>query len=143
MNALDNFNPQDTAIVAQSDQSKVTIPAATDSAATIQLLRNTNDEVVYRSTNAANGFGVFSEIFYDRGWKAYIDNKETPIIRTNYVLRGLNIPAGQHEIRFEFKPVSYYTGETIALVASIIIWLLLLAAAFQIYRHNKKVVVKA
>jgi hypothetical protein len=143
MNALDNFNPQDTAIVAQSDQSKVTIPAATDSAATIQLLRNTNDEVVYRSTNAANGFGVFSEIFYDRGWKAYIDNKETPIIRTNYVLRGLNIPAGQHEIRFEFKPVSYYTGETIALVASIIIWLLLLVAAFQIYRHNKKVVVKA
>jgi hypothetical protein len=143
MNALDNFNPQDTAIVAVSDQDKVTLPAPADSAATIQLVRNTNDEVLYRSNNAANGFGVFSEIFYDRGWKAYIDNKETPIIRTNYVLRGLNIPAGQHEIRFEFKPASYYTGETIALIASIVIWLLLLGAAFQIYRRNKKVDVKA
>jgi hypothetical protein len=141
MNALDNFNPKDTAIVATSDQSKVSVPNATDSAAAIALVSNRNDVVTYRSNNGSNGFGVFSEIFYDRGWKAYIDNKETPIIRTNYVLRGLNIPAGQHEIRFEFKPASYSTGETISLVTNIAIWLVLLVAAYQVYRREKKVLV--
>lgn len=139
MNALDHFSPRDTAIIAVSDQNRVTPPAGSDSAATITLVRNTNDEVIYRSNNAANGFGVFSEIFYDRGWKAYIDNKETPIIRTNYVLRGLNIPAGQHEIRFVFHPASYYTGETVSLITNLVILLVLLVAAFQIYRHRKLV----
>jgi hypothetical protein len=137
MNALDNFSPRDTAIVAVSDQSRVALPAGLDSAATISLVRNTNDQVIYRSNNAANGFGVFSEVFYDRGWKAYIDNKETPIIRTNYVLRGLNIPAGQHEIRFEFRPASYYTGERVALIANIVILLFLIVAGFLIYRRRK------
>lgn len=137
MNALDNFNPRDTAVLAASDQNKVTAPAAADSAATISLVEHSNDYMVYRSNNPAAGFGVFSEIFYDRGWKAYIDGKETPIIRTNYVLRGLNIPAGQHEIRFELKPASYYTGESVSMVANIIIFLLLIAAGIQVYRHNK------
>ena len=137
MNALDNFNPRDTAVLAVSDQNNVTAPAATDSTAVINLVQHSNDYMVYRSNNPAAGFGVFSEIFYDRGWKAYIDGKETPIIRTNYVLRGLNIPAGQHEIRFEFKPASYYTGETISMIANIIIFLLLIAAAFMVYRRNK------
>ncbi|HEY1114499.1 MAG TPA: YfhO family protein [Chitinophagaceae bacterium] len=137
MNALDNFNPRDTAVLAVSDQNRTTAPAASDSTASITLVKHDNDQMIYRSSNTVNGFGVFSEIFYDRGWKAYIDGKETPIIRTNYVLRGLNIPAGQHEIRFDFRPASYYTGETIALIANIIIFLLLIAAAFQVYRRNK------
>lgn len=139
MNALDNFTPRDTAVLAVSDQNRATAPAPTDSAATITLLKHDNDQMVYRSNNTANGFGVFSEIFYDRGWKAYIDGKETPIIRTNYVLRGLNIPAGQHEIRFEFRPASYYTGETIGMIANILIFLVLIAAGVQVYRRNKAV----
>lgn len=79
--------------------------------------------MVYKSNNSTNGLAVFSEVFYgpDKGWKAYIDGQETPIIRTNYLLRGLEIPAGQHEVVFEFKPKSYYTGELISLICSLII----------------------
>jgi hypothetical protein len=136
MNALTNFNPKDTAIVFASDKSLV--PAISpDSSATIRLIKNDNDVVTYQSSSASPGFAVFSEVFYSHGWKAYIDGKETPIIRTNYVLRGLSIPAGQHEIRFEFKPASYYTGNTVSLIASIVILLALILAGWQVYKQTR------
>ena len=138
MRALDQFNPVQTAIVDAADKSK--LPAITDSTGSIQLLRHTNDELWYRSNNPGAAFAVFSEVFYDRGWKAYIDGKESPIIRTNYALRGLALPAGQHEIRFVFRPESYYTGETVSLIASLLIWALLLLAAFQTYRSIRTVI---
>jgi hypothetical protein len=138
MNALNSFTPRDTAVVFSKDRQAVSITAQTDPAATISLLANRNDEVIYQSNSATTGFGVFSEVFYDKGWKAYIDGKEATIVRTNYVLRGLSIPAGQHQIRFEFHPASYYTGETISTIASILVFLALIAAAFHFYRSRKK-----
>ena len=137
MNALSNLHPADTAVVFTADQTKVPAPIA-DTTASIRLIKNDNDDVTYQSNAAQAGFAVFSEIFYDRGWNAFIDGKEVPIIRTNYVLRGLSVPAGQHQIKFEFRPQSYYVGETISFVASILIWLALAAAAYQWYRSRRK-----
>jgi uncharacterized membrane protein YfhO len=117
----------------------VTIPASSDSMQRIQLVRNDNDEVLYTSSSSTPGFAVFSEVFYNKGWKAYIDNKEAPIVRTNYVLRGLSIPAGQHQVRFEFHPASYYTGNTIALIASVLVFLALIAAAWFEFRKRKTI----
>jgi uncharacterized membrane protein YfhO len=80
---------------------------------------------------------VFSEIFYDRGWKAYIDGKESNIIQTNYVLRGLIVPSGNHKITFEFKPASFYNSSKAALISSVLVWLLLIAAIAQSFRKEK------
>jgi uncharacterized membrane protein YfhO len=107
-----------------------------DSTAKIQLIKNDNDIITYTSNSGANQFAVFSEIYYDRGWKAYIDNKEVPIVRTDYVLRGLAVPAGNHAIRFEFKPASFYNSETISIIASAIVWLLLGFTAFLIIKRK-------
>ncbi len=137
MNALNNFNPKETAVLEAGSRALVQQPG-TDSAASIRLIRHENEEMLYQSNAAANGFAVFSEIYYDRGWKAFIDSKEVPIIRTNYVLRGLRVPAGQHEIRFVFHPASYYTGESVSLIANIIILLFLAFAAFKVYRERKQ-----
>jgi uncharacterized membrane protein YfhO len=137
MNALTYFHPKDTAILFAADQKQVTTTGS-DSTATIQLIKNDNDEILYQSNATQPGFAVLSEIYYNKGWNAYIDGKESPIIRTNYVLRGLSVPAGQHQIKFEFKPQSYYTGERISLIVSILIWLALFAAAFQWYRQRRK-----
>ena len=138
MNALSNFNPKDTAILFTADRNNVQA-APVDSAAQVQLLYNRNDEVAYTSNATAPGFAVFSEIFYSKGWKAYIDGKEAPILRTNYVLRGLSIPAGQHQIKFEFKPASYYTGNTISTIASILVFIYLALAAWQWYKNRNRV----
>ena len=91
----------------------------------------------YKYNAASNRFAVFSEVFYDRGWKAYIDGKETPIVRTNYVLRGLSVPAGQHDVRFVFHPSSYYNGQKIALFGGILIWLMIIGTIIQTYRESK------
>ena len=142
MNALSNFNPRDTAVLFAQDKGAV--PATgTGSTGSIRLQFNANDEAAYVSNSATGGFAVFSEVYYDKGWKAYIDGKEAPIVRTNYVLRGLTIPAGQHQIKFEFKPASYYTGTTIGTIAGILVFLLLIAALWQWYRHRNKAVAAA
>ena len=94
----------------------------------ILLVKNDNDEISYLSQAPGERFAVFSEVYYNRGWKAYIDDHEAPIIRTNYVLRGLSVPPGRHIIRFFFRPLSYYLGRQVQWMASII-FLLILAGA--------------
>lgn len=134
MKALNNFTPKDTAIIDAAQQSLVNYTNTTDTAASIQLVKNDNDIIHYVSNSSSNGFAVFSEIYYNRGWKAYIDGKEVPIIQTDYVLRGLSIPAGKHEIVFEFKPASYYNSTKIAIGASALVWILIIAAIVHSFR---------
>jgi hypothetical protein len=138
MNALTGFSPKDTVIVDEKDKGLVRLGTGTDSSSQIRLLKNDNDQVNYQSNSPGEQFAVFSEIYYDKGWKAYIDDKETPIVRVNYVLRGLTVPAGNHAIRFEFKPSSYYAGDKAAIGSSVLIWLLLAASAVQAFRNRKK-----
>ena len=139
MKALNHFTAKDTAIVENAYKQDIPFTPQYDSTASISLVKNDNDLINYTSTSTAPGFAVFSEIFYDRGWKAYIDNKETPIVKCDYALRGLPIPAGKHDIRFEFQPAAYYTGEKLVAIAASIIILLMLAAFVQEYRvYTKK-----
>jgi uncharacterized membrane protein YfhO len=81
------------------------------------------------------GLVVFSEIWYTKGWKAYINGEEQPLIRANYVLRALKVPAGNSEIEMRFEPKVYAVGEKVSFVASL---LLLLALGYGIYLEVKK-----
>ncbi len=136
MRALDNNKPADSAIVEESEKSKIPFTSSADSTAKIRLIKNDNDVITYQSESNTNQFAVFSEIYYDRGWHAYVDNKEIPIVRTDYALRGLAVPAGKHDIRFEFKPTSFYDSQTIEIIASAIVWLLLIATAFIVVKRK-------
>ena len=138
MKALDNFSPKDTAFVQESFKAAVTMPVP-DSTAKITLVKNDNDVIEYSSESTTNQFAVFSEIYYKAGWKAYIDGKEAPIVKTDYVLRGLSVPAGKHTIKFEFKPQGYYKGWKITSIANIALLLLLAGSVFyEWYRTRKK-----
>lgn len=96
----------------------------------IELIDYAPDQLIYQSRTEEEQFAVFSEIWYgpDKGWKAFVDGEEVPFIRVNYALRGMKVPAGYHKISFEFKPQSYYTGETISLISSALLLLLLILA---------------
>ncbi len=137
MKALDNFSPADTAFVQESFKASVTSMPQPDSTARIRLVKNDNDVITYTSEAATNQFAVFSEIYYPAGWKALIDGKETPIVKTNYVLRGLPIPAGKHNIEFRFEPQGYIMGKKAGMAGMIITLLLLGIWAFTMFRAKK------
>jgi len=141
MAALSDFDPASTAIV--DERFKEYLPEnPTEQNANIQLTSYDPKELIYEaSVPSGTAFAVFSEIYYEGGeedWKAYIDGEHVDHIRVNYLLRGLKIPEGQHTIEFRFEPRAYYTGESIALVFSILLVLSVAAVAFMKMRKKAK-----
>jgi hypothetical protein len=138
MKALDSINLKDTAVVQQSFQSKVKSEPVPDSTAKITVVNYTNDTVDYKFSGKTNQFAVFSEIYYDKGWDAYIDGQKADYVRVDYILRGMSIPAGDHAIEFRFEPHSYWLGDKLSNWFSILGYLLLLAALAVEWRKRSQ-----
>lgn len=82
------------------------------------------DDLIYQTSNEGVGFLVISEVYYEGpGWTATIDGEEVPIIRANFLLRAVKVPAGEHEVRLTFKPKSYLIGEKLSLGSSALVGL--------------------
>jgi hypothetical protein len=146
MKALDSFDPKDTVIIDKREQKKIPFTPVFDSSASIQLVLNRNDVMKYSSNAASNQFAVFSEVYYPRGWEAFIDGKESQIVKVNYTLRGLAVPAGKHDIEFRFEPESFKLGDQIGLVIGILSFILLALAGWyewKQYSKNKPTTVKS
>jgi hypothetical protein len=103
----------------------------------IELVSYKPDELIYKSSATEAKPAVFSEIYYPKGWKCFIDGKESSYFRTNYVLRGMIVPAGDHEIKFVFSPDSYVVGNKISLASSVL--LILIAAGYIIAKIKGKI----
>jgi hypothetical protein len=120
MRALDKLNSKEVAVINENEFADIKNKAfAKDSSATITLDSYKPNNLKYTSTNSKEGLAVFSEMYYEKGWKALVDGKETPIMRADYALRAIVVPAGKHSIEFKFDPQVVKTGSTIALVSSI------------------------
>ncbi|HUR67197.1 MAG TPA: YfhO family protein [Chitinophagaceae bacterium] len=135
--ALDSTNLRDTAIVESSLGKSVTEPQW-DSASSIRLTKFDNDEIEYEANCSGPQFAVFSEIYYPAGWNAYVDGKKSDYVNTNYILRGLSIPAGKHTVKFIFEPSSYKKGSSISFIASILVLLFFLGGLFMAWREYRK-----
>jgi hypothetical protein len=138
MLALTNFDPKQTVFIDQRFKERVgAMNLKKDSTASIALTYYSPDTLNYTSNAAAESFAVFSEIYYEKGWNAYLDGQKTDHIRVNYLLRGMKIPAGKHEVSFRFEPANYFLGEKIAGVSSILLLLLVAGNLFMAYKKNK------
>jgi len=136
MQAISSFNPKQEVIIDRKYKPLINEKDAfLDTNATIKLVSYNPDHMTYQTSSGGSQIAVFSEVYYDRGWKMYIDGKEAPYFRADYILRAAQIPLGNHKVEFIFHPVSYYTGETLSLVGSI---LLVLSLGFAGYLENKK-----
>ncbi len=138
MNALNSFDPNQTAFVDERFKTAVPVMPVYDSSAYIKLIQNNNDEIKYEFNAATNQFAVFSEIYYPAGWSAYIDDKKVAYCKTDYALRGLSIPAGKHDIKFVFDPESVSKGETISRYANMLSVLIVLFCLFMAYKKRRK-----
>ena len=128
--ALDGFNPANTAIVDIRFSNQMIIKLDNDQAS-ISLIEYKPNYLKYNSTSTQNGMAIFSEIFYDKGWNAYLNGELKPHFRANYVLRGMQIPAGNHLVEFKFEPDSYFVSERIALASSILLLLLIVFVSIK------------
>ncbi len=142
MGAFTTLDPKDTAVVQQLFRTKITGAANWTGEGTIALVKNDNDIIDYNFNSNKEQFAVFSEVYYDGGWKAFIDGKEAPVVKVNYVLRGLQLPAGVHKIQFRFEPQDYYLGRKLTTIFTVLLLILIAAAIFfewRNYRHKKMV----
>jgi hypothetical protein len=108
-----------------------------DSVSRIQLIESRPNYLKYEASSASGNLAVFSEIYYPKGWIATIDGTEVPILRANYVLRALNIPAGNHTVEFFFKPAAYVVGNKITSAFSWILVLTLLGSVGWSWRRER------
>lgn len=123
MAGISSFDPKQEAVVDESfksviDKSKVGTPAPGDM---IRLTDYHPDHLTYEYSTSKDLVAVFAEVWYDKGWTAYVDGEEIPHFRANYILRAAELPGGNHKLEFIFKPTSYYMGENISLVASLLL----------------------
>ncbi len=109
-----------------------------DSLAYIRLTEYKPNHLVYETSSSQAGVAVFSEIYYDKGWTAYIDGVEAPHFRADYILRGLYLPEGRHKVEFRYRAAGFDTASTVTLVASLIIILGLVAAAVAAVMCKRK-----
>jgi hypothetical protein len=137
ISSINKFNPAKQAIVDTRFKGQITKTSYPGTPGdTIILTSYKPNELIYKYSSTGERLAVFSEIYYPAGWKAYIDGAEKSYFRTNYILRGMIVPSGTHEITFKFKPASYYAGNSISLASSLIF--ILMVAGYYGYSLRKK-----
>ena len=128
-----SVNTKTTAVI---DASKFSIPKIDyDSTASLSLKEYAPPFLKYESKSQVNGLAVFSEIYYP-GWKATIDGKEAQILRADYLLRALEVPAGNHTIEMRFEPRAYMVGNKVTIASSWLALLILLGSIGWSFRQN-------
>lgn len=137
--ALKDTPLNQVAILSSTFANQVSSTIQKDSTAQVVLTDYTPDRIKYKSYNSQSGLIVFSEIYYPDGWHVTVNGKEANLLRANYILRALEVPAGENEIEMWFDPKSIHTTEAIAFSGNIILLLSILALiGLALYRKKKQ-----
>ncbi len=142
--ALDSFDPYRTAVVDKSQwDGKISDVAAAprDSSETLTLVQEgayNPDRLTYRSHSKREHVAVFSEVYYAPDWRAYIDGKPVDHFRADYILRALVVPAGDHQIEFVNEAPTLHRNDTITLIISIVMLVVMAAALVWAYRKERR-----
>lgn len=137
VSAIKSFDPKSTAIVNNSFTKSLEGFSSGSGEGEIKLTEYQPNYLKYDATvTSGPQLAVFSEIYYPKGWKSFIDGKETPHIQADYVLRAMVVPTGKHQIEFKFEPSSYFVGNKVSLASSIL--LLLAIGGYLVYIFKVK-----
>ena len=128
---MDSTDVAHVAIVENKFKNQIKEAPVADSGAFIKMDENLNDQITYTFHSTRPQVAVFSEIYYPHGWNAYIDGQKADYFKSDYLLRTMYIPAGDHKIEFKFEPASYTIGRTISVIASILVLLIIIVAIYM------------
>ncbi|WP_267406462.1 MULTISPECIES: hypothetical protein [unclassified Chryseobacterium] len=134
--AIGDIDNKKTAVIAAADKEYFNgKPVQADSTAVINLTKYLPNELEFKSQSKTPQLAVFSEIYYPHGWKMFVDEKEVPYIKADYLLRAVHVPAGNHSIRMIFEPEVIEKGKWISLLC---FGLFIGLSGFGIFWINKK-----
>lgn len=139
LEAVNEIDPSNEAVI-NTKHSELLNEADPDtsSSGSIELVSYRANRLVYDYVSPATKLAVFSEIYYPKGWNAYIDGDPAEHFRVNYVLRGMIIPEGRHEVVFRFEPKSYEIGNRVSLAGSVLLILVIAAYIYYLVRRKTK-----
>lgn len=123
------WDPREETVVAQDMLENISQESYSGKG-TIEMVSYHPDNLVYQTSSSDKQLAVFSEIYYPLGWKAYVDGNEVPISRVNYVLRAVEVPAGDHKVEFVYKLESFEKSGMYANIGSILILVLIAAGVY-------------
>lgn len=151
--ALNTIDPKNTAVINRADERKLdavgksmvveedtVFSLAVDSAATIVMEHQkpyNPDYLKYNTHSQTDQLAVFSEIYYEPDWRAYIDGKPAEYFRANYILRAMVIPAGDHVVEFKNEAPLFHKMNTVTILGSIVLVLLVAGGIILVYRKKK------
>lgn len=137
MDLLDDVDLLSTIVVDKALKDSVKSLTFNPDGAVIQLIKYEPNCLEYSFSSEREQLAVFSEVFYYKGWKAYIDDKEAPFFRADYLLRAMNLKPGNYKITFRFEPSSYIIGKNIAIISSILLTLAFCGIIFASLKNKK------
>ncbi|MEZ4857849.1 MAG: hypothetical protein R2781_03490 [Flavobacteriaceae bacterium] len=135
---LDSLDTKTIAVIAKEYLDKIPVKdIERDSTATIDITLHQPNKLVYETATKTDQLAIFSEVYYPKGWNAYIDGQPADYFRANYVLRAMVIPAGMHTVEFKFEPEVISKGSTYSLVSLGVFVLLLLGGIFMAKKERQ------
>ncbi len=138
IDAIDHINLKDKAIINSSEFKGLEGYQLDSIAGEIKLNDYKPNHLTYNYTTHQDQLAVFSQIYYPKGWNAYLDGEPIAIYRANYILRAAMLPGGSHQLEFKFEPKSYQAGQLIALISSLLVLALIFFAAFTYWKKRKQ-----
>lgn len=131
-----SFQPKEEVVMLNSEAKQLSASSFSGEG-TIKMDKYSPNKMTYTTDAKEKQFAVFSEIYYPAGWSAKIDGEETKIIKSNYFLRGLEIPAGKHKIEFVFTPPMLSTSNTIAYISNFLLFAVFIWLGFMAWKKSK------
>jgi len=138
MRLVGEINTKKEMVVDKSFAAELPTKLEPDTTARIALVKYAPNDLLYHFTSKTPQVAVFSEIYYDKGWNAYVNGTKVPYVRANYLLRAMPLKAGNYDIEYKFEPTSYSLGNTIALISSLIMILGIAAYIFWTWKATQK-----
>ncbi len=135
--ALSQFDPESEAVVNKDFNSFVKGKTFNPDGSAVKLTEYQPNYLKYEANVKGEQLAVFSEIYYPKGWKAFVDGKEIPHFQVDYVLRAMLLPDGKHEVEFKFEPQSYFVGNKISEASSVLLLLAIAAYLFFRFKNQK------
>jgi hypothetical protein len=138
MKLVGEINTKSEMVVDKLFAAQLPTSLTSDSSAHISLTKSEPNHLIYNLSSKTNQVAVFSEVYYDKGWNAYINGQKVPYVRANYLLRAMALKAGTYEIEFKFEPKAYSVGNILSLISSIVLVLSILIYLFFQLKKSKK-----